>query len=170
MAQGLAESAKLQLDKFVKNIADTIKQTINAQFMSEIGEEAKRLIFLRTKLGYGVPFTGANREKLKGLSASYIKMRKSSKKLGELSDTTSASKSNLTFTGQLLDSIQVKKSVNGITWIGPRGYRTDGLTNEQVANTVSKQRPFMFLSDLEILKVQRFAQNNFTSVFKQRFK
>lgn len=168
--QGLGESVKQQIDKLANKIATSINQTVDSNFMREVGEETKRLIYLRTKLGYGVKSQGGVRSKLKPLSPFYVELRKLIQKDGLLDGTTSPKKSNLTFSGQLLKSIKVKKAQDGRVWVGPIGYRDDGLTNEQVANTVSKERPFMFLSDLEIKKIQRFAQNNFTSVFKSRFK
>jgi hypothetical protein len=169
MAQGLGASVKQQLDIIAQKLAGTVKLAFNATFMREVGDETARLIFIRTRLGYGVPSQGSQRQKLFPLSAGYIAMRKKSQKNGFLSSATTASKSNLTFTGQLLESIQTKKAQDGISWVGPIGYRKEGGTNEQVANTVSKTRPFMFLSDLELKKIQRFAQNNFSSVFKTRF-
>lgn len=170
MAQGLGISVKQQLNILAKKIAESVKLTFNAAFMREVGDEVARIIFIRTRLGYGVQAQGSMRQKLMPLSAGYIAMRKKSKKSTSLSTATSPTKSNLTFTGQLLESIQTKKAQDGISWVGPIGYRNDGLTNEQVANTVSKTRPFMFLSDLELLKINRFAQNNFSSVFKTRFR
>lgn len=164
--QGLGASAKQQLDKLTRKIADSLKMTVDAQFMKEIGDEAVRLIYTRTKLGYGVNSQGGPRQKLLPLSQNYINYRKKS---GKLDQSTGPRKSNLTFTGQLLNSIKVKKS--GVLWVGPIGYRNDGLSNEEVANRVTAAgRPFMFLSNLELGKLKRFASNNFDSVFKQRFK
>lgn len=168
--QGLAASAKQQITKLSKEIASSIDKTFDAKFMREVGEEAKRLIFLRTKLGYGVDKQGGQKQKLKALSPFYVELRKLLAKDGDLHSSTTPKKSNLTNTGQMLDSLKIKRAVNGLVWLGPMGYRDVGLTNEEVANRVSKDRPFMFLSDLEEKKIRRFAQNNFTSVFKQRFK
>jgi hypothetical protein len=168
--QGLAESVKQQITRISREISASLNSTIDSNFMRQVGEEAKWLIFVRTKLGYGVGSQGGVKQKLKPLSPFYIELRKILKKESMLDPSTSPKKSNLTNTGQMLASIQVKRASNGIVWLGPMGYRDDRLTNEQVANTVSKDRPFMFLSDLETKKLKRFAQNNFTSVFKQRFR
>lgn len=168
--RGLADRVKQNLTDFAQKLSRNIKKSFDQKFMREVGEESIRLIFTRTKLGYGVPNQGGAKQKLKPLSSLYVQLRKTIQKKGGLDPSTTPKKSNLTKTGQMLRSIKIKRSNDGTVWIGPMGYRKDGLTNEEVANKVSKARPFMYLTNLETKKIQRFAQNNFNSVFKKRFK
>lgn len=168
--RGLGLNVKQNLSNFAKKLSAKLKKSFDPSFMREVGNETIRLIYSRTKLGYGVRSQGAAREKLKPLSDTYINIRKRIQKSGGLDPTTSPKKSNLTKSGQMLRSIKIKRANNGTVWIVPMGYRTDRKSNEEIANKVSKDRPFMYLSNLEIEKIKRFAQNNFSSVFKNRFK
>lgn len=59
--------------------------------------------------------------------------------LGEFGTPT---KSNLTFTGQMLDSITIGARDGVFTLTIPPSPRTDGKTNKQVAEFHSKQRRF----------------------------
>jgi hypothetical protein len=128
-----------------------IKDLITRQYMTELGKFAADMIRLRTQLGYGVGRAGAPREPLKPLSESYKQQRKKM----QLNSNTSPTKSNLTRTGQLLSSHDVK-SVSGATVVvGPTGSRNDGLTNEQVGTYVADQgRPYNNLSDVEAKRLR----------------
>lgn len=78
-----------------------------------LGEDAKKLIQKRTRLGGGVKTSLGPRMKLNKLSGPYKKQRK--RKKGNLDKTTSPAKSNLTFTGQMLREIGVKIRKNRIS-------------------------------------------------------
>lgn len=189
---GLNKDFQKQFTKTINTIAGEVSAAATPSLMKQIGEEAARLIYVRTKLGYGVKNNNGTRQKLRPLNPFYIAVRKvvkggNAKKIKQiyqetgirppsklptgLDETTTPAKSNLTFSGQMLKSIKVKTTKQNEVIIGPQGYRNDGLTNEQVANSVQKfGRPFMFLSNLEIGKLKRFAKNGFSSIFKERFK
>jgi hypothetical protein len=119
--------------------------------MKKIGLRAVEMVRLRTRLGYGVAKQGAVKERLKSLSRPYVGQRAEFK---GLSDLTSPGKSNLTRTGQMLDSLDVKSTGTGTVKYGPTGERDDGLSNQEVAGYVSEKRPFVNLSNVEEKRIQ----------------
>jgi len=123
--------------------------------LHKLGLEAIDMVVERTRNGFGVRKTGGNRRTLKPLSDRYIEFR--SKNRGRLDRRTSPSKSNLTFTGQLLDSVRILKSTDGRFEIGPSGRRNDRKRNADVGRWVTEQgRPFMNLGRAEITSLQRY--------------
>lgn len=161
----------------IKEITENLKS--RKRDLEAMGEEAIRLIVVRTRLGYGVDRPRAKRKRLKSLSPSYIEVRKGKiafftlgkgqkrrivsyvpDKKPELSEFTRPTRSNLTFTGKMLDSMRVKDIVvrrNRVS-IGPdRRSRGKGLTNEKIATYQEQMgRVFNNLSDLEVKKLARF--------------
>lgn len=142
--------------------------------MRKLGEMVAGMIKLRTRLGYGVASDGAEKSLLKPLAKSTIEVRKGNLAFYKsatgkviayepddngakvrLHSDTRPSKSNLTRSGQLLDSEQVTEVGQGWVHVGPSGERTDGLTNEKVAEYVSDGgRPFNHLSKVETKRLQ----------------
>lgn len=153
------------VDKFFKQIKVTLEKATNEKTLRILGNEAVRLIKLRTRLGYGVSQVGGKRQRLTKLKESYKKVRKDNR--GELSSETRPGKSNLTFSGQLLDSMKVIKIRNRQVIVGPQGRRKSILGQKRILNqdlarfVTEKGRPFMPLSDLEIKKLDRFYRNRF---------
>jgi hypothetical protein len=90
-----------------------VKKAITQKFMLELAEELKERIRKRTRLGYGVSALGANQNPLEKLADSTIRKRKNLNRRGKLSGDTKPNKSNLTESGQLLDSLEVR--ANGTT-------------------------------------------------------
>lgn len=128
-----------------------LNELIKPNSMKEFGEEAANMIRLRTRLGYGVASDYGDKERLKPLSQSYKEQRKKEK----LSNETSPGRSNLTKTGELLDSIKVKSVGPNSVNVGPTGRRTDGKSNEDVADAVAKNgRPFNNLSKVEYKRIR----------------
>lgn len=74
--------------------------------------------------------------------------------IGGLSATTSPTKSNLTRTGQLLDSMSAKGATKTTVRVGPDGTRDDGKSNADIGEYVSKKRPFNNLSEIESGRVK----------------
>lgn len=165
------------LGKVEKAIRAAVADATNRDNTQKLMNEATRLVKVRTKLGFGVPEPGAQRERLKPLSDSYIEQRANKARYftkndkvfripipggpsrhPDLSETTTPTKSNLTFTGEMLDSLRGFVTGPGKGVVKPTGARTDGsgLTNQQVANFVSEQgRPFLNLSNNEILQLKQ---------------
>jgi hypothetical protein len=148
--------------------------------MRKLGEQAADMIRKRTRLGYGVASDGAEREKLKPLAESTIQARAgriafrktrdgktfpipadpngAQLNMEPLHEHTRASRSNLTHSGQLLDSIKVVSVAEGSVKVGPSGDRrpAPGLrnnnlpSNEELGKWVTQAgRPFNHLSKVE---------------------
>lgn len=136
--------------------------------MRKYGELAAGMIKLRTRLGSGVARDGAEKEKLKALKPSTIERRKGLKKSGQLSGDTSPRKSNLTESGQLLDSVQVTEVGVATVSVGPLGGRSDGLTNQKVADYVTEGgRPFNNISKIETKRLHDEVKRNLRDAIKR---
>lgn len=139
-------------------------------FMKSLGEDAKDLIYKRTKSGIGVSSLKAENpteRKLIPLSENYIEFRKTVN-LGRFG---SPRRSNLTFTGQMLDSLEVKAQRFNFTVFVPEKQRsslfdTDGMTNAAVARDVQKKRPFLALTVKEQRILQRKIDQHFRKVIR----
>lgn len=89
------------IPKLAQKIVDEFSSKQNLRIL---GEDAKKLIQKRTRLGGGVERSLGPRVKLKKLSDPYKRQRKRSR----LDSTTTPAKSNLTRTGGMLRDIGVK--------------------------------------------------------------
>jgi len=161
-------SAVKDITKIIKDIRGAIADMGAKKQLLPMGKEAVRLISIRTRLGYGVRREGAKRQKLKSLAPSYIEYRK--KNRAKLSEFTRFRKSNLTFTGQMIDRLDVKRSTGLKVTLGWRldsRYDTS-LRNSEVAELVSKRRPWLNLTDLELKKLTRFYSLNFGKLLKRK--
>lgn len=163
------------------------KSTLNA-----IGKLIVRMITVRTRTGFGVARTGAARKRLAKLSKGYIEARKGkplfltntiTKKVFsnrdgnkakyttamKLSGMTSASKSNLTQTGEMIDNLTHSVSGNKIS-VSPSGrdakqkaeWAEDGSSNRP-------QRPFLHLSNNELKQIRQFIQGEIGKALRQKF-
>lgn len=150
----LSDIAKL--NKKLKKIV----QDSSVKALEPVGRIAIDIIRKRTLQGYSVSKHGGSKEPLKKLSSKYIKFRQRNR--GRLSSFTSPTKSNLTFTGQMLLGMKQKregKSMN-ITF--------DKRRNKEVAEYVSGARPFMFLAKEEIDQVVKTFDKYFRDLVKSK--
>lgn len=148
-------SSKTELRRFVRDLKRGTDSWTSKKNMRLIAERAIQLIVRRTQKGFGVKNNNGQEIPLKALSSVYIEQRKRQRQL--LDGTTSPIKSNLTFSGQMLRSMTVKEITNKSVSIGPnRRRRKGGLTNEQIAEYVQKERPFNNLSFKEINAIVKF--------------
>jgi len=176
--------------KIGKSLADAVKAATNKLQMLKYGLFASSQIKTRTRLGYGVSEHGAKREKLAQLQDSTIRQRggkvsykegkrsvkKNKKAKAKLSELTTPSKSNLTNTAQMIDSIGVNKYRDQYASIGPSGVRDDGKTNAEVAGYATdgdlqrnrKPRPFLNLSDLETKRLQDEVRKDLTNILERQ--
>lgn len=166
-------SAKDDLNIIFSEIVNSVDDLRRSKRMRELGNYSIKLIQDRTRYrSSGVKKPGANSSRLKALAPSTIKKRTYLQKL--LHPATSPGKSNLTFTGQLLDSMKLKITKEGEVSFGPRGPRRsiyggrDRVTNEQVAFFVSVDRPFNHLSRGEMTKTVQFYQRTFDTILNSR--
>lgn len=165
-----------QLDNIFSRLEGVVEETINQKAMRPLGEFIAELIRKRTRLGYGVDRDYGQKTKLKSLKASYKKFRGYADEAGFLSSNTSQGKSNLTLTGQLLDSYGIIKVSRSLVAIGPKGTRRNvgrlkgrGISNQQIALYQEEQgRIFNRLSELEFLQTVRFYRKNFGDLLHKR--
>lgn len=143
---------KTDLKGFKKYLDSIVNDVSSIDFSRQAGEFVADRIKKRTRLGRGIDGP------LKPLSEPYKKARKNRR--SELSEFTSPRKSNLTFTGQMLDAISVLSATIGKVRVGFYGFRKDfdgrSLTNKKVAEYVSKDRPFFGLTEPEERGLKKF--------------
>jgi phage gpG-like protein len=157
---------------FVKSVEKTIDESLSRKQLTILGKATLTIIYKRTKKGIGVRKTGSigkSPKKLKPLADSTIARRKAFKRL---SSTTSPGKSNLTFTGQLLDSLKVKKiSARKKSFvISPEGKRRGGsIANFEVAEFVDENgRPFLGLTKDDVKDITKLYQSSFAKLVRKR--
>ncbi|MFW7381483.1 MAG: hypothetical protein ACOH5I_21925 [Oligoflexus sp.] len=126
------------------NLDHLIEKAITPAFLEKLATTAIEQIKRRARLGYSVASEGANQSKFDSLAESTKAKRKRLKKRGKLSSETSPSKSNLTESGQLLDSLEFRIKGKAVeVFIG-------GERNRKVSSYVSKARPWLNLSKAEM--------------------
>lgn len=153
---GLADIIKSEFNEQLNNVIGrvTSKRTLN-----KLGKEARNQVVKRTRLGQGVTGQGQP-EPLKPLKQSTKDYRTRYSK--NLSRFTSKNKSNLTATGQFLDSMKYRVNpVNNQVELFFENNRRRELSGgpPRVKHTdlleyVSKDRFFFDLTDFEIRKLQ----------------
>lgn len=128
-----------------KKLAKLISSVGDASTMDKIGKELAQTVKTRTRKGFGVDQPGGRSKRLTKLSKPYKKERKGLQSRGKLSSETSPAKSNLTKTGELLDSIKGSGKKNEA-----RIY-IDGRNNvKKVRDQAQAGREFMNLNKAEI--------------------
>jgi len=158
-------SAKNDLAKIIARLKSSIKASVSRPSMTLVGKFAVELVKKRTRLGYGVSVNFGAKQRLLRLSPKYIESRKRFNLHGE----TTPKRSNLTRTGQMLDSVQIISMREGSIVIGPRGPRTDGKKNEKIAEYQAKQgRIFNRVSALEFKQILRFYRREFGDLLKKK--
>lgn len=140
------------------------KRATDKRVFKELGELARLILYRRVKSGYGVNKIPTSKDekvdkaKLLQLSSPYIRYRERLKsrgfKFGDFGKPTSRL-SNLTLTGQMLDSLKVSLSINGFV-LEISGTRSDGESNDNIATWVQEQgRPFFALTDPEVKIIEK---------------
>ena len=147
----------------------------NTARMRALGEAAIILIVRRTRLGktytrervrVALDKIRDRPKRLAALSPNYVKFRKKNRRL--LSRFTNPTRSGLTFTGEMLDSMRVKRASKGSVVIGPRGRRNENLARWHEAGAGRlPARPFNNLSVLEARQLQRFYRKMFGDLQKR---
>lgn len=158
------KSKYTSVDALKADLTKVFKEASSSKNMKAIGSQAAEIIRRRTRLGYGVEKNEGKRERLKPLSPKYIEKRKQN----TLSSQTTPRRSNLTFTGELLDSIEAHDATQGEVQVGPRGARSDGgPDNEKLAEYVRDAgRPFNNLSATEIKQLTQFFEEIIEKLIK----
>ena len=175
------------IKKYDTQLNEVVRIAKTPAFLNPIAVIAADLMRKRTRLGYGVDRDGAERTRLKALSQSYIDYRAGKvyfykqKKSGKLSkvtknvrkpvlhELTRANKSNLTFTGQLLDAIKGRSYTGGIIIYLNNKRRGETITNAEIKDYQEKQgRSFFYLSRTENINVNREYRLRFYELLKSR--
>jgi len=158
--------------RFSNRMRKTVGDTHNKRNLNKYGKLAAKQILTRTRKGRGVAETntvGGKTVKLKKLSSKYQDYRKRTKK--NMHSEAKVKKSNLTYTGQLLDSLKVTKvnAKKGSFRIEPTGRRKDGKTNKKVAEYVDKNgRPFLGLTSADQLNINKLFKQTLTDSIRKR--
>jgi hypothetical protein len=139
--------------------------------MLKLGQFVADMIRLRTKLGFGVKQEGQQKEKLAALKPSTIEARRHKNLRGD----TTPGRSNLTETGQMLDSIKAINPTNGKVTVIPTGSRHgDGKSNEDIAQYATDgasgrvKRAFMNVSNVEHEKIKKEVEKIFRVIVKEK--
>lgn len=125
--------------EFTSAINTVLKSFYEGDIATAVTQEALNLIVAHTRSGMGVDAGGQERP-LKPLSKPYVDRRQRL----SLHSTTSPSTSNLTQTGEMLESLIIVKTTSGYTITGGNPN-----ISARIAN-VSQERPFLNLSLNEI--------------------
>lgn len=152
----------------VKKFKDKMNKIRNSllkkRTLEDIGKKASDMIRVRTRLGYGLKEKGSlKQKKLEKLSKGYKSYRKRNKPPGP----TTPAKSNLTYTGDMLDDIDYK--VLGEKTSG-RSIEIDIYKEEsnQKARWVSEKRPFMGLTSPQIKELKIWLGKNLKKFTKKK--
>lgn len=157
------------LNKIINKISKTVGQAVVYSNMKKVGDFAALLVVKRTRLGYGVEENFGEKKKLAALSINYVKSRKKN----GVDSTTTAKKSNLTRTGQMLKSVKAKYKGQGTIIITPTGNRSDGESNVDIAKYNAEREPsrvFNRVSRLEFQQILRFYRKTFGDLVKKSSK
>jgi len=179
----MAKSPQLQLKAFLGRVRGVFAEAQTSKEMRTVANEAINIIVKRTRVGNSPnrirvkTEIGEIRErpvKIKALSPGYIQFRKDNKDW--LDERTRPAKSNLTFTGQLLDSLRVTKAIRSRAVIEPTGTwrasehptQTRNISMKKLAGYVADQgRPFLGLTELDSKKLIRFYRRSFGDLLKK---
>lgn len=163
----MATNAKNDISKITKRISALLNASISQSQMKAMATEAIDIIKIRTRLGYGAPLgKPGNRFTMPKLSDGYKKYRASSSVSQYLSQWTSAGRSNVTLSGQVLDSMKILTIKPGQVIVGPSGIRkgpfSPGVSNAAIAGYLADQgRTFNNLTIPEVKQMIRFFRVNF---------
>lgn len=143
------------LKKIQEQLQKAVDKALGKSFLDSLGKEISTGMRTRTRLGKGVESEGKKLDKLKELSPKYKKQRAKDKAKGKLFPMTTPKKSNLTRTGQLLNSLTSSTNGNTIT-ISFKENRDDSKQNIKIVGYQEDQnRPFFYISKPEKANILR---------------
>ena len=182
-----------KINQIAPKLLMAMKEATSIKNMKTYARSLANDIKKRTRLGYGVPYTGSSRERLLPLSQSYIEQRRGniafatigrgptrrvisyvpneiggtrkSPRSPDLSNETSPTKSNLTFTGQMLNALAGTSGRREHGEVYLLQYRRGtSLTNSDIARLNEENgRPFMYASDLQIKRLTNLIRETLLS-------
>lgn len=142
-----------------------------------VGDQAVKMVYKRVKSGRGVTSLASKSPGLKGLtglSKGYIKQRR---RTGVPGKDGSPSKSNLTYTGQMLEALSFEVSKYGFEILvkdtirrAKGGVRAGvGMSNSKVAKYTQEQRPWLSFSKSEQKDLSEMYRGEFRKAIKKLF-
>lgn len=153
-----------------RDILDQVEEIVNdKRFRKQLGDRIARIIYVRTKLGYGVnddTISSPVRQRLAKLTSEEYIRRRMQTRLGKFG---APRRSNLTFTGKMLDAIESKVTKDGVEVFINDKPRGDGKTNAEVEEKVREVRPFFALTAPEQRIVNQFIDSHIRREIKKRF-
>lgn len=158
-------SNKENMARWIAKLNGAVMDASGPEQLKAIGAFMIERIAVRTRLGYGVKDNLAEKNKLNPLSKKYVEFRKS---YPFLSDLTTPKRSNLTKTGDMIDSLRVKDFKKNAIRIGPTGFDRDGVSNSSKAYWQERMgRVFLRLSRQEVKQVRIFWIRQFSDLLKK---
>jgi hypothetical protein len=160
--------ANKDLDRFVKNLNNTIESLTDKKQLESIGQFIVEKIKVRTRLGSGVEENLQEKFPLRNfpITEKYIMFRK---KFKGLSTSTTPTRNNLTLTGSMLDSLKVKAIGKNAVVIGPTGSDRSGVSNESKTKwQAERNRIYMKMSFQEVKQVRIFWLRSFSGLLKNK--
>lgn len=156
-----------QFQKAFDKINQVVDDSLSPSNMKKLAKEASRDMKKRTRRGIGVNENEGSELVLKPLKPITIELRRDLQLKGKLRNETSPEKSNLTRTGQLVDSIQGTAHKKGIGRIFLNSIRFNSKkNNRQVASELSEGgRKFFNLSRKEVISIAK----NYSLIFAKEF-
>lgn len=137
-------TTKQQMDAFTRALNKAMAKTVDRKSMIEYGKLVVDLVVARTRYkGQGVAENGGRARKLKSVSAKYAKRRQN---MERHPDAANGRKSNLTLTGEMLDSLTVIKSRNKSVEVG----WNDKDEAAKARGNEDRGRPFLNLTTSEV--------------------
>lgn len=159
-------TAQADLKSVIGSLQRRFSRPLTKKELRQLGDLSAEAIVNRTRDGFGVVRTGARKSRLKPLSSQYIEFRK---RFRSLSNDTSPKKSNLTLTGQMLESVRTKKVRQG-TRGNARVIVEPGTRKlfKRAEFNALRGRIFMNLSKKELKEINQFMTKSIKSKLKRR--
>lgn len=149
---------KFNINRVIKNIDKILSKKLANKIVKGIRS--------RTRKSLGVETSGGRPTALAPLSESYIEQRKRLKRNGQLSSKTSPSKSNLTKTGEMLDSLDYTLNKGQIVISVAQEQKDKQKWNEDGDTSKNKpKRIFMNLSDEQIKEIEDAVLDELVKLF-----
>lgn len=155
----------------LKKTRDKVLKAIEDIEFDEFFEPMPDIIRSRTLDGYGITQDGGSKKNLKKLAKSTIIRREYLDRQGLLSDNTTPVTSNLTQSGQMLDSIHLEKVNSRKYRVELEDDRDDGESNNQIRKyNEQKGRTFFGLTKSDRRTLERNVQKKLAVLMRNLFK
>lgn len=191
----MASKVELDVADLNRKLNQVIDEVFNPRFQSRLARLARSIIYKRVKSGFGVTSTGARRLKLKPLAEATIMARQGKLAIRHKKGTTqkivldgvddrprqmgegfAPARSNLTYSGQLLESIEIDVGRFGFSIYIPdtvrrryNQHQRQRATNKEIAIYVQDAgRNFFELTNAEVDIIIRAINDFIKSTIRKR--